>query len=305
MPRSSSARRRRLSNATARRFAERRNGFTPGGNSRRSRTGAERKCAPRSSSRSWGSRSRRARAGARSSSTARAVPSRGRARPRGSRPSAARRRRDSSPPFTSRACSSAGWRPAASGGHAGRSSSPGAIRRESCGRISSSSSRSRTARPASGCASWPPRGATGCSRSPWRRPTRESRKRRCGARAPSGPPSFWRFSRRPSGSPPGAPAAGVVAARFALLLGTPLGASGVFAVGWNPAPLLGLFGTPADAFLTGLAALVFARALTGRARGRAGGPHAAGALLAIPLALAPRAPRTSRRSRRARASSTR
>ena len=83
------------------------------------------------------------------------------------------------------------------------------------------------------------------------------------------------------------PAAGVVAARFALLLGTPLGASGVFAVGWDPAPLLGLFGTPADAFLTGLAALVFARALTARARGRAGGPHAAGVVLAIPLALAP------------------
>ncbi|MGZ5382204.1 MAG: hypothetical protein ACXWFQ_10090, partial [Thermoanaerobaculia bacterium] len=72
------------------------------------------------------------------------------------------------------------------------------------------------------------------------------------------------------------PAAGVVAARFALLLGTPFGASGAFAVGWDPAPLLGLFGTPADAFLTGLAALVLARALTGRARRRAGGPHAAG-----------------------------
>ncbi|MGZ5382088.1 MAG: hypothetical protein ACXWFQ_09500, partial [Thermoanaerobaculia bacterium] len=83
------------------------------------------------------------------------------------------------------------------------------------------------------------------------------------------------------------PAAGVVAARFALLLGTPLGASGGFAVGWDPAPLLGLLGTPVDAFLTGLAALVLARALTGRARRRAGGPHAAGVVLAIPLALAP------------------
>ncbi len=83
------------------------------------------------------------------------------------------------------------------------------------------------------------------------------------------------------------PAAGVVAARFALLLGTPLGASGGFAVGWNPAPLLGLFGTPVDAFLTGLAALVFARALMERARERASGPHAAGVVLAIPLAVAP------------------
>ena len=95
------------------------------------------------------------------------------------------------------------------------------------------------------------------------------------------------------------PAAGVVAARFALLLGTPLGASGAFAVGWDPAPLLGLFGTPADAFLTGLAALVFARALTERARERAGGPHAAGVVLAIPLAARARAPRARRRSRRA------
>ena len=83
------------------------------------------------------------------------------------------------------------------------------------------------------------------------------------------------------------PATGVVAARFALLLGTPLGASGAFAVGWDPAPLLGLFGTPADVFLTGVAALVFVRALMGKAHGRAGGSHAAGVILAIPLALAP------------------
>ncbi|HSB64490.1 MAG TPA: ATP-binding protein [Thermoanaerobaculia bacterium] len=85
----------------------------------------------------------------------------------------------------------------------------------------------------------------------------------------------------------GSPAAGAVGARFALLLGTPRGASGVFAAGWDPAPLLGLFGTPADAFLTGLAALVVARALTARVTRRGREPHPAGVLLAIPLALAP------------------
>ncbi|HMA29273.1 MAG TPA: ATP-binding protein [Thermoanaerobaculia bacterium] len=83
------------------------------------------------------------------------------------------------------------------------------------------------------------------------------------------------------------PAAGVVAARFALLLGAPLGASGAFATGRNPALLLGLFGTPVDMFLTGLAALVLARALSRRARGFTGGPPSARIVLAIPFALAP------------------
>ncbi len=85
----------------------------------------------------------------------------------------------------------------------------------------------------------------------------------------------------------GSPAIGIVLARFALLLGTPLGASGVFSAGWNPAPLLGLFRTPADIFLTGVATLVFARALTGKARQRAGTPRLGAAALAIPLVLAP------------------
>jgi len=84
-----------------------------------------------------------------------------------------------------------------------------------------------------------------------------------------------------------APAIGAVAARFALLLGTPLGASGVFAAGWDRGPLLGLVGTPADVFLTGLAALLLARALSKGVRRRGGDAHAAGVLLAIPLALAP------------------
>ncbi|MFI5120608.1 MAG: ATP-binding protein [Thermoanaerobaculia bacterium] len=85
----------------------------------------------------------------------------------------------------------------------------------------------------------------------------------------------------------GSPTAGVVAARFALLLGTPLGASGVFAAGTGPAPLLGLFGTPADAFLTGLAAVIVVRALAGSALARASGSDAARVILAVPLALGP------------------
>jgi signal transduction histidine kinase len=66
----------------------------------------------------------------------------------------------------------------------------------------------------------------------------------------------------------GFPAVGLVAARFALLLGTPRGASGPFATGADPGPFLGLFATPADVFLTGLAALVLARWLVGRATDR-------------------------------------
>ena len=83
------------------------------------------------------------------------------------------------------------------------------------------------------------------------------------------------------------PAIGIVAARFALLLGMPRGASGVFATWWDPAALLGLFATPADVFLTGFAALVFARALVEHARRRDAGPAALGFLLAVPLALVP------------------
>ena len=83
------------------------------------------------------------------------------------------------------------------------------------------------------------------------------------------------------------PAIGIVAARFALLLGMPRGASGVFAAWWDPAALLGLFATPADVFLTGFAALVFARALVEHARRRDAGPAALGFLLAVPLALVP------------------
>ena len=83
------------------------------------------------------------------------------------------------------------------------------------------------------------------------------------------------------------PAAGVVAARFALLLGMPRGASGVFATGWDPAALLGLFATPADVFLTGFAALIFARALVRRARRPHAGPAALGVLLALPFAFVP------------------
>ncbi len=80
---------------------------------------------------------------------------------------------------------------------------------------------------------------------------------------------------------------GIVAARFALLLGTPRGASGIFAVGWDPAAVLGLFATPADVFLTGFAALVFARALIRRAGRRAAGPGAFELLAALALALLP------------------
>ncbi|MDL2716515.1 MAG: ATP-binding protein [Acidobacteriota bacterium] len=83
------------------------------------------------------------------------------------------------------------------------------------------------------------------------------------------------------------PAAGIVAARFALLLGMPRGASGVFGAGWDPAALLGLFATPADAILTGFAALVLARALVRHARHRDAGPAAVGSLLAVLLAFVP------------------
>jgi signal transduction histidine kinase len=83
------------------------------------------------------------------------------------------------------------------------------------------------------------------------------------------------------------PATGIVAARFALLLGMPRGATGVFAARWDPAALLGLFATPADAFLTGFAALVVARALIRHARRRDTGPAALGVLLAVPFALVP------------------
>jgi signal transduction histidine kinase len=85
----------------------------------------------------------------------------------------------------------------------------------------------------------------------------------------------------------GRPATGLVAARFAFLLGAPRGASGMFAIGWDPAPLLGLLATPADVFLTGLAALVFARALARGARNRDAVPGALGVLFAFPLAIAP------------------
>lgn len=83
------------------------------------------------------------------------------------------------------------------------------------------------------------------------------------------------------------PATGIVAARFALLLGMPRGASGAFAAGWDPAALLGLFATPADMFLTGFAALVFARALARHARRRDAGPATLGVLLALLLAFVP------------------
>jgi len=83
------------------------------------------------------------------------------------------------------------------------------------------------------------------------------------------------------------PAIGIVAARFALLLGMPRGASGVFAAGWDPAALLGLFATPADAFLTGFTTLVFARALVRRPRRPDAGPATLGVLLALPLAFVP------------------
>ncbi len=83
------------------------------------------------------------------------------------------------------------------------------------------------------------------------------------------------------------PATAIVAARFALLLGMPRGASGVFAAGWDPPALLGLFATPADVILTGFAALIFARALARQARGRDARPATLGILLALPLAFLP------------------
>jgi signal transduction histidine kinase len=83
------------------------------------------------------------------------------------------------------------------------------------------------------------------------------------------------------------PATGIVAARFALLLGMPRGASGMFAAGWDPAALLGLFATPVDVFLTGFTALVFARALARHARRPDAGQAALGVLLALPLAFVP------------------
>ena len=83
------------------------------------------------------------------------------------------------------------------------------------------------------------------------------------------------------------PATGIVAARFALLLAMPRGASGMFAAGWDPAALLGLFATPADVFLTGFAALVFARALARYGRSPDSAPTPFGVLLALPLAFLP------------------
>ena len=83
------------------------------------------------------------------------------------------------------------------------------------------------------------------------------------------------------------PAWGIVAARFALLIGMPRGASGVFASGWDPSALLGLLATPADVFLSGFAALVVGRALVRDARRREDGPSFAGALVAFPLACVP------------------
>jgi nitrogen-specific signal transduction histidine kinase len=102
-----------------------------------------------------------------------------------------------------------------------------------------------------------------------------------------GPALFLAVLAAALGFAAGSGATGLVAARFALLLGTPLGASGVFAAFWDPAPLLGLLATPADAFFTGLAALIFARALGRRARSRGVRPRAAWVFVALPLAMAP------------------
>ena len=81
------------------------------------------------------------------------------------------------------------------------------------------------------------------------------------------------------------PVIGLAAARFALLLGMPRGASGLCALIPSASGLLGLFATPADIFLTGVLAAAAAGAL---ARG-ASFPmrRVAGALAALPLASVP------------------
>jgi signal transduction histidine kinase len=81
------------------------------------------------------------------------------------------------------------------------------------------------------------------------------------------------------------PVIGLAAARFALLLGMPRGASGLCAPISSATGLLGLFATPADVLLTGVLAAVAAGAL---ARGALLPlPRVASALAALPLASVP------------------
>ncbi len=81
------------------------------------------------------------------------------------------------------------------------------------------------------------------------------------------------------------PVAGFAAARFALLLGMPRGASGLFAPIPPAAGFLGLFATPADVLLTGLLAAMAAAALARRAA--IPKRRFAGVLAALPLACVP------------------